>query len=133
MLKILLGIIFLINICGIVLAENLEGLQNKKNELQTQINESNKQIEDIEIEITDRNKFKEFFHKVRNKSEDLLFSIIQKLPERFIPSFIMEWLDRYTDRRINELKHQQIKATWQKMYLQSAVNQIHKNEAPTEE
>lgn len=50
-------------------------------------------------------------------SEDLLFSIIQKI----------------TDRRINELKHQQIKATWQKMYLQSAVNQIHKNEAPTEE
>ncbi len=87
----------------------------------------------IETEIKDRNKFKDFFQKVRNKSEDLLFSIIQKLPERFIPSFIMEWLDRYTDRRINELKHQQIKATWHKMYLQDAVNQIHKDKAPTEE
>lgn len=88
----------------------------------------------IEIEIKDRSKFKEFFQKVRNKSEDLLLSIIQKLPERFIPSFIMEWLDRYTDRRINELKHQQIKATWQKMYLEKAVKQIHnKDKAPTEE
>ena len=79
----------------------------------------------IEIEIKDRNKFKDFFQKVRNKSEDLFFSIIQKMPERFIPSFIMERLARYTDRRINELKHQ--------MYLQDAVNQIHKDKAPTEE
>ena len=87
----------------------------------------------IEIEIKERNKVKEFFQKVRNKSEDLFFSIIQKIPERFIPSFIMERLAHYTDRRINELKHQQIKATWQKMYLQDAVNQIHKDKAPTED
>lgn len=87
----------------------------------------------IEIEIKDRNKFKDFFQKVRNKSEDLFFFIIQKIPERIIPSFVMEWLDRYTDRRINQLKQQQIKATWQKMYLQDAVNQIHKDKAPTEE
>lgn len=87
----------------------------------------------IDIEIKDRNKFKEFFNKARNKSEDLLFSIIQKMPERFIPSFIMEWLDRYMNRRINELKHQQIKASWQKMHLQDAVNQIYKDKAPTED
>ena len=94
----------------------------------------------IEIEIKDRNKFKEFFHTVRTKSEDLLFSIIQKIIDastewitNFIPSFIMERLARYTDRQINELKHQQIKATWQKMYLQDAVNQIHKDKAPTED
>lgn len=87
----------------------------------------------IEIEIKARNKFKEFFHKVRNKSEDLLFSIIQKFPERFIPSFLMSWLGRYTDRRINQLKQEQIKATWQKMYLEKAVKQIHKDKAPTED
>ena len=88
----------------------------------------------IEIEIKDRNKFKEFFHNARNKSEDLLFSIIQKLPERFIPSLLMSWLDRYIDRRINQLKQEQIKATWQKMYLEKAVKQIHnKDKAPTKE
>ena len=87
----------------------------------------------IEIEIKERNKVKEFFHKAHNKTEDIFFSIIQKIPEQFIPSFIMEWLDRYTDRRINELKQQQITATWQKMYLQDAVNQIHKDKAPTED
>lgn len=87
----------------------------------------------IDIEIKDRNNIKEFFHKLHNKFEDLLFSLIQKIPDRFIPSLLMSWLDRYTDRRINELKHQQIKATWHKMYLQDAVNQIHKDKAPTEE
>lgn len=87
----------------------------------------------INIEIKDRNKIKEFFHKLHNKSEDLLFAIIQKFPERFIPSFLMNWLERYTDRRINQLKQEQIKATWKKMYLEKAVEQIHKDKAPTEE
>ena len=87
----------------------------------------------IDIEIKDRNKIKEFSHKLHNKSEDLLFSLIQKIPERFIPSFLMSWLGRYTDRRINQLKQEQIKATWQKMYLEKAVKQIHKDKAPTEE
>lgn len=87
----------------------------------------------IDIEIKDRNKIKEFFHKLHNKSEDLLFAIIQKFPDRFIPSFLMNWLERYTDRRINQLKQEQIKATWKKMYLEKAVEQIHKDKAPTEE
>ena len=87
----------------------------------------------IDIEIKDRNKIKEFFHKLHNKSEDLLFAIIQKFPERFIPSFLMNWLERYTDRRINQLKQEQIKATWKKMYLEKAVEQIHKDKAPTED
>ena len=88
----------------------------------------------IDIEIKDRNKIKEFFHKLHNKSEDLLFAIIQKFPERFIPSFLMNWLERYTNRRISQLKQEQIKATWQKMYLEKAVKQIHnKDKAPTEE
>lgn len=53
MLTILLIILFLISICGIVLAENLEDLQNKKDELQNQINESNEKIEEIQIELTE--------------------------------------------------------------------------------
>ena len=43
----------LIGLCGIVVAENLEDLQNKKNDLQNQINESNEQIEEIKIELTE--------------------------------------------------------------------------------
>lgn len=48
-LTILLTILF----STIVVAENLNDLQNKKNELQNQITESNEQIEDIKIELTE--------------------------------------------------------------------------------
>ena len=78
----------------------------------------------IDINIKDRNKIKEFFQNFHSKLEDLLFSIIQKLPEKLIPSPLMNWLSRYLDKRINELKQQFIKMTWQNMYLQEAVSEI---------
>ena len=88
----------------------------------------------IDIEIKNRNIVKDFLHKQYNKLEDLLFSIIQVLPERFIPSIFMEWLNRYIDKRINHLKQEQIKSAWRKMYLEKAIEQIHnKDKAPTEE
>ena len=79
---------------------------------------------DIDIELKDRNRLKEFFQNFHSKAEDLLFTIIQKLPERIIPSALMEWLNRYLDKRISKLKQESIKTTWQTMYLQSAVDQI---------
>lgn len=78
----------------------------------------------IHIEIKDRNKTKEFFQNIHSKLEDFLFSIIQKFPERFIPSPLMNWLSRYLDRRIAKLKAESIKMTWQNMYLQEAVDDI---------
>jgi hypothetical protein len=37
----------------------------------------------------------------------------------------MNWLSRYLDKRIIELKQQSIKMTWRNMYLQEAVDDIH--------
>lgn len=78
----------------------------------------------IDIELKDRNRLKEFFQNFHSKAEDLLFTIIQKLPEKLIPSLLMNWLDRYLDKRISELKKESIKMTWKNMYLQSAVEDI---------
>lgn len=78
----------------------------------------------IDIEIKDHNKIKEFFHRLHSRLEDIMFSIIQKLPERFIPSPLMNWLDRYLDKRISELKQESIKMTWRNMYLQEAIDNI---------
>ena len=78
----------------------------------------------IDIELKDRNQIKEFFQNVHSKAEDLLFTIIFKLPEKLIPSPLMNWLERYLDKRIRELKQQSIKMTWQNMYLQEAVDNI---------
>lgn len=78
----------------------------------------------IEIEIKDRNRVKEFFQKLHSKAEDILFTIISKIPEKLIPSPIMNWLDRYMNKRIGELKQQIIKQRWQHDSLEKAVSDI---------
>ncbi len=74
---------------------------------------------------------KEFFHKLHSKLEDIAFSFIQKLPEKFIPYWLMNWLEKYLDKRINELKQESIKMTWRNMYLQNAVDDIHSRQQDT--
>ncbi|MCM1048688.1 MAG: hypothetical protein NC433_09695 [Clostridiales bacterium] len=87
----------------------------------------------IDIELKDRNQTKEFFHKLHSKLEDILFSIIQKIPEKFIPHCLMNRLEKYLDKRISELKQESIKMTWKNMYLQSAVDNIHSRQQDTKE
>ena len=87
----------------------------------------------IDIEIKDRNRLKEFFQNFHSKAEDIFFTIISKLPEKLIPSPIMNWLSRYLDKRISELKQQSIKQTWQNMYLQDAVDDIHNSQQDTKQ
>lgn len=92
----------------------------------------------INIELKDHNHIKEFFHKLHSKLEDILFSIIQKLPDKYVPQWLMNWLEKYLDKRISELKQQSIKMTWHNMYLQGAINDIHKKQkgiekAPSED
>ena len=53
-----------------------------------------------------------------------MFSIIQKLPDRLLTDSLMNWMDRYTTKRINQLKQQNVKNTWKNMYLQKAVDEI---------
>ncbi len=81
----------------------------------------------IDIELKDRNRLKEFFHKLHSRLENITFSIIQKLPEKFIHQWLMNRLEKYLDRRIRELKQQSIQMTWRNMYLQNAVNDIRKS------
>lgn len=78
----------------------------------------------IDIEIKKRSCVKEFFRKLHSKLEDLLFRLIMKLPEKFIPSALMEWLDRYTTKRINQLKQQNIKQTWRNKFLVDATKEF---------
>ena len=81
----------------------------------------------IDIEIKDRNHIQEIFHKLHSRLENITFSIIQKLPEKFIPQWLMNRLEKYLDKRISELKQQSIQMTWRNMYLQNAVNDIRKS------
>lgn len=81
----------------------------------------------IDIEIKDCNHIKEFFHKLHSRLEDIAFSIIQRIPEKYLPHWLMNWLEKYLDKRISELKQESIKMTWRNMYLQKAVDDIRKS------
>lgn len=81
----------------------------------------------MDIEIKDRNRIKEFSHKLHSKLEDIAFSIIQRIPDKYIPHWLMNRLEKYFDKRISELKQQSIKMTWRNMYLQKAVDDIRKS------
>lgn len=52
-LIILIAIFLLVAICTITVATDLQDLQNRKNELQTQISDANSEINDIQIELTE--------------------------------------------------------------------------------
>lgn len=79
----------------------------------------------MNIELHNRNRFKEFIQKSLTKLEDLFFSIIQALPDRYITPAMMDWLERYTQNRLNQLQQQTIRQTWKNTALEQAVDQIH--------
>lgn len=76
------------------------------------------------IKVKKPDKKKEFFNKFKSKVEDVLFSIIELLPEKLIPGFVMDWVSRYIDKRMNELKQEQIKVNWNKTYMEKAVEKL---------
>lgn len=79
----------------------------------------------INIEIRTRNKIKEFFNRLHDTLEDLLFSIVQKLPESLIPAPLMEWLESYINKRTQELQQEILRKQWQQIHLEKAVEEIH--------
>lgn len=54
----------------------------------------------------------------------MLFSIIGLLPEKLIPSCVLEWVSRYIDKRMAELQKEQTQANWKKVYTEKAVEEL---------
>ena len=79
----------------------------------------------IYIEIQKQNRFKDFLHKIYDRLEDLIFAIIQKIPEKHIPSSFIKWMEHYTNKRLSELQSQIIRKRWQTIELEKAVDKIH--------
>ena len=78
----------------------------------------------INFEIKPKSKLYDFFQGLFSKSEDLLFSIVQKLPESFTPPFLMNWLANYLDRRTQELQVEIIRQQWKHIHLEKAIKEI---------
>lgn len=88
----------------------------------------------INIKIKKRNRFKGLFYKMYNRTEDILFLMIQNLPLRLVPKFLIVWFNKYMDKRLAELKKQIVHDKWQSMELHEAVKIIRqqaKNKAPS--
>lgn len=84
----------------------------------------------INIEIQKPNRFKELLHKIFDQLENMMFSIIQKVPDKFIPHWLMNRLERYVDKRLATLQHQIIRKRWQTIELEKAVDNIHNRQQP---
>ena len=88
----------------------------------------------INIELKPRNKFETFLHETYDKLEDIVFDIILKCPEQYIPAFLMKHIDHYIDKRTQVLQQQIIKQRWQQVALEQAVSDIReKKKAPQED
>ena len=87
----------------------------------------------IDIEIRKPNRIKELSQIFYNKLEDLIFSIIQKLPERLISHRLMDWMEQYLNKRISQLQQETIKQNWKNIYLQKAVSEIHNKQQEIKE
>lgn len=83
-----------------------------------------KELVAIELKIEPRNKIQKFFHTIQSKLEDILFFIIQKTPEAFIPKFLMNWLDSYLTKRTQQLQQEFIRQQWRQVYLEKVVEEL---------
>ena len=63
--------------------------------------------------------------KIGNRLENLFFDVIQRIPERFIPQFLMNRIERYMDKRILEMQQQIVKYKWQEVELEKTVQKLH--------
>lgn len=79
----------------------------------------------INIEIHKQNRLKDFLHKIHYNIEETAFKLFDKIPEKYIPACLMKWMDKYTNKRLNELKQQITHSKWQTMELEKAVDKIH--------
>lgn len=82
----------------------------------------------MNIELKKRSPIKELIHKCACRTEDILFSLVLKLPERMIPKFVMDWLERYVNKRNSRLQQQITRQKWKTMALEQAAEQIHKRQ-----
>ena len=69
--------------------------------------------------------FRQKLHKIHYNIEETGFNLFQKIPEKYMPACIINWMDKYTSKRLTELKQQITRIKWQTMELEKAVENLH--------
>lgn len=71
----------------------------------------------------------------KDKLEDLLFSVLQRLPEKLIPQPAMDWMFTYIEKRTQEIQRQIVRQNWKKAELEQILTELQQDKvkAPTQD
>lgn len=78
----------------------------------------------MQIDIIHKSKISVAIKKLSSKLEDALLTLALWVTNYWQPSFLMDWLDRYSTKRIKQLQMEQVKNNWKMVGLQEVVDQI---------
>lgn len=86
----------------------------------------------MNIELRKTSKLKTLISRCSSKAEDILFSVLLKVPSELLPNFVGPHLDTYIENRIRQLQLETTKSAWKSIQLESALKEI-KEKAPLDE
>lgn len=61
---------------------------------------------------------------MRNKFDKILFFIFQNIPQKLIPTSVMDWMIQYVTKRNEELKQDIVKTQWNKVMLERDLERL---------
>ncbi len=81
----------------------------------------------MNVEIKKRSALRTLTEKMKSKGEDAALWILERIPERMMTPKMIDRMSELLDRRIYQLRGQEIKNTWRNLELEKAVEQIREN------
>ena len=85
----------------------------------------------MEYTIKKESKFQKALKQVRSKSEDVFLSGVMLLAKISKSKKISRWIERYTEKKMQQLQQEIIRMKWNKVTLEKATAQIHSNQKET--
>lgn len=70
------------------------------------------------------NGIRDFSRKLYRNFEYTIISIIEKLPDKCLPPFLLNCLDQYLDRRITDMEFHAVKKNWRNTDLQNTLDSL---------
>ena len=64
--------------------------------------------------------------KIRDRLDDVLFSICTRIPEKLIPPFLMKHINDYAHRRVTELQQDITRRKWELVQAHQKLDEIKK-------
>ena len=83
----------------------------------------------MEYTIYKESKFKKLFKKIKSKAEDIFISVVAFIAKYTKSKRLNNWLSKYTQKRIAQIKQEMSKTLWNKQALDRANRSIDREKA----